>query len=504
MKKLLTIFTFVLFASQMFAQLPDGADAPNFTSKDLNGKSWTLYDILETGRTVIMDVSATWCGPCWSYHNSKALETVWEEHGPEGDGTMMVLFVEGDGATTTPCLYGPTNCVGGTQGNWVAGTPYPIFDDAAINNKYDVNYFPTVYMITPDKKVYENGQISAAAHWNIAKNHIGNIAARSAKINNLVTNAYSSEFCTAQTAKPQATFLYTGTEHLTQATVELRWKGQTIQTKNYSTDMKAFEELQVKFDEMQITEPGLLEVMVTKMNDQAVDGGGVASFEFKPAIPAYKAPKVRFQITTDNSGKDLYWQIEDDAKNILAKGGNEAVGINGGGQFPTGAPADPTAYANFKTISTDFDAPASGCFTVRVVDGVGNGMVAGRWRLFNSDDLNNPFYTGIAGTWKVTDSHTFAEYQASGTNDVSAFAGVQVFPNPTNDLLNVDFNLNQSQEVNVFITNALGATVLNHTQQVFGVGENRETIPVASLPNGLYFINLKTDKGTLVQKFTKI
>jgi thiol-disulfide isomerase/thioredoxin len=159
MKKFLTLGLFSLLTSFAMAQLPAGSTAPNFTATDINGNSWTLYDILGQGKTVIMDVSATWCGPCWAYHNSGALENLYESYGPNGTDEVMVLYIEGDGSTTLADLNGTG---GNTQGNWVAGTPYPIIDNAGIASSYEITYFPTIYKICPDRKVTEVGQLSTA------------------------------------------------------------------------------------------------------------------------------------------------------------------------------------------------------------------------------------------------------------------------------------------------------------------------------------------------------
>ncbi|MFN4079519.1 MAG: T9SS type A sorting domain-containing protein [Saprospiraceae bacterium] len=153
------------------AQLPNGSTCPNFTGTDLNGNQWTLYDLLDANKTVYIEVSATWCGPCWAYHQAGHLKNLWNNYGPPGTDQAFVLFIEGDANTNTACLYGPAGCVGGTQGDWVTGTPFPIIDDHTIRALLQVSAYPTIYMVCPaNKKIYNLGQQSMNGLWNARTN----------------------------------------------------------------------------------------------------------------------------------------------------------------------------------------------------------------------------------------------------------------------------------------------------------------------------------------------
>ncbi len=173
-------------SSILHAQLTPGSIASDFTvqayqswlsSAGFNGDgSYNLYDYLDSGYTVIIDVSATWCGPCWNYHTSGELEDLYANHGPSGfpgvnsttTDDLMVIWIEGDGSTSNATMLDGA----GSIGNWIEPVSghkvqFPMANPASslanqINSNYDIAYFPTIYKICPNRVVELVGQGTAS------------------------------------------------------------------------------------------------------------------------------------------------------------------------------------------------------------------------------------------------------------------------------------------------------------------------------------------------------
>ena len=88
MKKfhLALVASFVVFGS--WAQ-PADYELLDFTHTDIKGVEHSLCACLDQGRAVIIDVFAAWCPICIC--SIPGIETIYEEHGPDGDDPIVVL-----------------------------------------------------------------------------------------------------------------------------------------------------------------------------------------------------------------------------------------------------------------------------------------------------------------------------------------------------------------------------------------------------------------------------
>jgi hypothetical protein len=182
MKRIFTTLALALSTTFSYSQVPD------FTVTDMNGSSHNLYSYLNAGFVVVIDVSTTWCGPCWDFHNEHFLNEINAEYGPTGTNKVKVLFYEGDAATGNNAMQGTG---GNTLGNWTTGVTYPLINESPVQldlNVYAPAGFPTISVICPSDKTIKADLFDS---WQ-GSNHATDYAAMKTIIDNTISQCTSN------------------------------------------------------------------------------------------------------------------------------------------------------------------------------------------------------------------------------------------------------------------------------------------------------------------------
>jgi thiol-disulfide isomerase/thioredoxin len=459
-KTLLSLFLLTsLFTAK--AQI-SGVPAPDFTVTDINGVTHTLSDYIAQGKTVIMDVSATWCGPCWSFHQTKALDDLYNSYGANGSDEVVVIFVEGDPQTTLDDLNGTgTN----TRGDWVTGVDYPIVDDdGTINNLYDVQFFPTLFRICPDGIVTNISTGGAAA---LRNNINANCGVMTGALNHARVTLNTLNTCTT-TARPVARLKNYGTNQVNNVVLQLKENGTVVGTKTLTSIMNAYGNGTVTFDPITINPTSTYTTDIVSINTLPPYNNLMTNAELEFNLANEATTDIEVRVYTDNYPTEITWRIKNGAGTVIVSGGPYVGNPNGGGQD-----------ANTTMIHTATIPNVDDCFSLELNDSYGDGWGFGSTphgvEIFSGGNSILDFPVGSFGT-AITRAAAFKSVQTLGLIE-SEKSKISILPNPSNGI----FTVTTEEPVAVSIYDITGKIVYTAKEL-----NNDASINLSSYNKGIY------------------
>ena len=548
MKKLSLLLCICAMTLASFAQLPNGTYAPAFTGYEINKTTGsiitdnpiTLSDLTDAGYVVYMDVFATWCPPCWSFHTGGHLENLYSQYGPTGTNEVRVLAIEGsNGNYASLSGTGPDAGGSATQGNWLAGVEYPVIplkmspNTTQFDNDYAIAYFPTIYMVCPNRLVYEVGQQSTANLY-AAKStcpQYDNTLANNALL--LKVDGFDGVYFCSCTATPTVTLQNVGNDPLTAATFTINLDGQTS-TYSWSGNLTKYNTATVTLPQVTSSVDGSHTYSVTVNTVNGVT-------DTDPAMNTASADFiVNINPTSSTIDEDFSDGIPTDwanAEGILFT--HELNGNHGNAvvfnafSYESGTLANLyLPYENLSTLtspvmtfdvahkryssnyserlrvmySTDCGATwanvysKSGATLATVTDYVTSNFIPtdAQWReeivdlsgIADNDDviLKFEFRSGYGNNVWIDNVKVM-----NGTGIEEIANDVNIYPNPATDVINITTPDNV-QRVEIF--NMQGQLVKAETGAVM-------SISVKDLATGMYTLKLTTDNGTSIHKIVK-
>ncbi len=91
-----------------------------------------------------------------------------------------------------------------------------------------------------------------------------------------------------------------------------------------------------------------------------------------------------------------------------------------------------------------------------------------------------------------------------GTHEISESQIINLYPNPTSDLINIEFQLNNPETVSLTIYNLQGKTIATPTIGDKGQGKHKVTISTAHLPKGIYLVRMNVGKEIITRKIVRL
>jgi len=503
MKKLLfSALAFSLSATMntSVAQLTPGSFAPNFTvsayqpwlatgGENGNG-TYTLYDYLDAGYTVFLDVSATWCGPCWNYHTGGALDELYINHGPAGypgvsastTDNVMVIWVEGDGTTADATMLDGA----GTIGNWIepnatlGQVQFPMANPASgiatqINNDYNIGYFPTIYRICPNRVVDEVGQLSAASLFS----SVADCPPPASLPNDAALLSYEGGTKSCGSIDLVVRLQNNGTSNLTACTITATQGGNTIATFPWTGNLATYAVQDVTIGQYTPTAASQsINISITSAdgntaNNVLTQTVGLAS--------TGTSGNATIKVSLDRYGSETSWKIYK-SNGTVAYTSPTYADAAANGTYPQ---ADITTF-----LGDD-------CYRLEVLDSYGDGFDSGY-----GDGLVEVWVNGV----KIAGVSNFP----TGTSAEDAFlidavAGIEeslttsfgIYPNPASDLLNVTFEASNA-DYTVALVDLQGRVMTTANYSALNGSQTIE-IPVADYAKGSYIVTV-TSNGVSTSK----
>ncbi|HZV68647.1 MAG TPA: T9SS type A sorting domain-containing protein [Saprospiraceae bacterium] len=366
MRSFLLYALFFCIPTFAIAQLEEGSFAPDFTLQDLNGNTWHLYELLESGKHIILDFSATWCHPCWNYHETGLLNEAYTLYGPGGTDELMIFMIEGDDQTNLACLYDLPDCSFSTQGNWTAGTLYPIINDDVIADVYKIQGWPTHYHICPNKLINNTSQPNLETIDYFLHSCAEPVGQHNASIE--VFTSYAGEFCHSISTTPSIEVKNLGQQNMERATASCFVNGELRSTTTWEGHVIPFDTFTLSFPEITIDEAATVLVRIDSVNgvnDDDVTNNDV-SVQFTSS-PASVQNILQLELKTNFLPEGVYWEMTNSDSTVLYKGGNPTV---------IGKEDDGGTYTRSNTVYIiSIPLPGDGCYAFSVYDS--NGSNAG-------------------------------------------------------------------------------------------------------------------------------
>jgi len=327
-----------------------------------------------------------------------------------------------------------------------------------------------------------------------------NVPAATVNLNGIL-NDFNAECNTSSSISPVVKVKNTGAA-VSSVAFSYSVNGGTASTYTYNTPIATFSSADVTLPAINFPVAGTnnVSITLTSVNGGSGTVGATATATKSITSAAEVGSVITLNINTDNYPTETRWEFLNEAGVAIASGGPYAGSANGGG-------ADA-----LKKKSHEITLPASGCYSLKLIDDYGDGVSYGTNPNggvgFSIDYNGTQVYSILKPTWDFGDEITIEGVvlgSLTGNASISEnefISGMSLYPNPTENQLNVSVNMENNALVSFRIVNAQGQTISNENVSL-GSGNSVHAMDVTSLAAGIYTIQIITDGKVSSKPFIK-
>ena len=479
MKHVLIILSIFIFtdSSAQYGMLNGTGYAPNITVVDLNGVTHDVYEYLDSGYVVVLELVSAACATCAAYVSGT--ENSYNLYGPGGNNSARFIGLETNSNTTNSMVSNFASTYGIT---------FPIVNNIVpVNINYQLYYTPSYYVIYPDTSYtticplycvttstsssIENDLNNAISSWASSGTTCSGSPITNLGVTNIIHN--------------RATFTFDDMNSSTCRVDQLRIKYREVGTTAWS---------QKNMGSPTGYDPVTGICNSTSRTDKLVLGlSANTTYEWQMRV-WYCSTGATAWVNGPN------FTTLADCPNV----GNLAV------TTPTNTKATFTwdnsngAYS-FVRLQARVDTTGSSFFNI---GGVGvlygtytkdkNGLVPGTTYRAKSRTWCDP----NGGAYKAPSWTSFIYFTMPGSvrlDGGTSIESLDVYPNPSRDIFNVSFTSKEAQDLEVRVINVVGEVVYTEGLENF-TGEYAKEIDLVKYTKGIYFLEITTDNGVINKK----
>ena len=478
----LIIIIFNIGLPSAVSQIPDGTFAQNFKGVDTNGDEYELFQLLEDGYKVVIDISTTWCEPCWDYHITDALKDLHTTYGPDGTQEVFVLFIESDDTNSIEDLMGLGDFA---YGDWLSGTPYPVIDNGNyIASQFSITYLPTIFTICGDGRVYETGTMTAQEHYDFAMA----IDCQHKTFDLAIQQSQTIDrHCTAP-IDAKLSLINVGDDAIISAAITMDGCETCPRIQNWNGFLNHFEQVDIVFEEVNVVDDTLSFIVtsIDSFSDSNLENNHILSNIDISHVAASTTWYIQF--ITDCYPYENQWRLRDSD--------GEIVDWRNDFTEPLSVYMDTLVVDN------------NDCYTMEFLDYNGNGLngssaggcgVDGFFRMWSDDGI----IMDVGGAEQFSDiSQNILVSQLLAIDQLKDKLEASIYPNPSHKNLSIEINGFNGSSIAIVILNTEGKEmrrdmlVASHNSQKF-------QLDISELPNGFYFVDIMSKELRITKRFVK-